>query len=401
MSRINSVNSYRLNTEVISKQNFTSNPNEKQLNSSNEQKHLLEKEKENTGFTFKKLTNILGVAAWIAIVTYSLKDLKLLQRKSPESIERGMKNSSKLLKNYKENLSGGDADIDKVLEGKSLKGLRKALYRIGDAFQSARMKTGDELFNNLLYALGTLVVMPLVVMFSPFGKKDSSKEDKAFAVLRQPLSVAATLGLQFTFDKMIDKYIPKVFEGNELEDSSILDPQRKTINLTDKKGKVIESNYNAIKYNSGVAKDGFKKLAQESGILNEEELIAMFENKSFESDKSETYIGKFIGILKKKFGINIEKLDDLSKNEAFLKLKGKDAQSAVKLEQLVTHFKKFASVLDFKEMTIQRSKTKINVIAASIIGCTFLNVIYGKSMKLIKGKFFKDKNEDKDAKEVK
>ncbi len=365
-------------------------------------KTLEDNQEKDSKFGIKTLTNMLGVAAWLGIVGYSIKDLKLLQRKSPEVVAASVKSLKKQVLSYSEKAADQNANqkVQQALENTDSKGLRKKLYNIGNWFQNAKMKTGGELFNNYLYALGTLIVMPAVVMFSPIGKKDSSKEDKLFAVLRQPVSVASTLGMQFTFDKLIDKYVPEVIKQNQLEDKAILDEKGK-IKFVDENGNFIMKNYDAVKFNSDEAKEGFKTLVSTDkekgglkGILSADELKELFTNKSFESDEASTYENKLVDIINTKFAdkkLKLESLDDIAKNsESYLNFKKLHEVEALGLEQMLLKFKRFTTVLDLKTIVTQKSKTWVNVVAASIIGCTFLNVVYGKMMKALRGKIATD-----------
>lgn len=372
-----------------------------------------QEEKKKNGLTFKRLTNVLGVAAWIGVVGYSIVNLKLLKPQSMERILASAKKNQKIIKVVKEKIENTDPNaIKNEFEGKSLKKVRNYVYNMGENLQNIKTKLGDELFNNGLYAIGTLIIMPLVVLFSPFGKKNSSKEDKTFAVLRQPLSVAATFGMQLTFDKLIDKYVPEVMKQNKLEDKSILN-ENGEIKLKDEHGKFSFENFEKIKYNTDSAKDGFKELFKVKieegglkGILDESEIEKIFKDKSFEKDAASTRQGKLKEILNKKYeGLKLKSLDDLhGESESVKKFKAENPQIAENLEKLLTRFKKLTTTLDNNTMAIQKSKTMVNVIAASIIGCTFLNVIYGKSMKAYKSHKNEKQNQpnnQNDAKEVK
>ena len=342
-----------------------------------------EENKNNFGRIFKNGTNIAGVAAWLFVVGYSLKKLKLLQPKSPERIADKAKKLKKQTLNCLEKASDPEhkIHIKNALDGTSQRGLRNAIYKTGEAFQAAIMRMGEELFNNVTYAFGTLVVMPTVILCSPFGKKESSKEDKFFTVLRQPISVAATLGMQFTFDKLIGKYAPEVLKSNHFEDKSILDKNGK-IRIFDEKGQVIRENLDKIIYNTDSAKEGFKKLAKEN--LTDEEIVDLFTLRSFESEGTDTYSNKLKDILNKKykqFGLHLE---DLKDKAAIDKLRTTHAEKAADVEKLLATFKKFTRVLDKNTITITKFKILTNVIFASAIGCTFLNVVYGKFMMVVK-----------------
>lgn len=397
---------------------------------------LQTKEEKKETHYIKTATNVLGVALWIGVVGYSVRDLKMLRPNHPESVLRKIKNTRKQWESYQEKLADKNNDsIDKLLEKGSFKGIRKFFYKLGEGFQDAKMKLGGELFNNLLYAIGTLVVMPIVVLFSPFGKKNSSKEDKTFAILRQPLSVAATLGMQYTFDKMIDKYVPEIIKQNHLESKSILKDGK--IILKDEKGHFLHKNYEKIKYNSDEAKEGFKlwnnsevvcktantaannvtdtkkqgifnkiwnvfkdkyklenvqvpvvaeKLVKQ-GILSDDEIKELFTLASFEEESATVYKEKLKNILNNKYekqGLHLNYLVDFYRDddiEGIARFKEENPQVANDIKKLLNKFKKFTEVLDNNKMAGQKYKTWVNVLAASAIGCTFLNVIYGKSMK--------------------
>jgi|GEM_PF-6789371 len=93
------------------------------------------------------------------------------------------------------------------------------ICKIGILFD--KLAERKELTNNLIYGLGTILIEPLVILFSPFGKKKSTKEDKIFAVWRQPISFLTTFGLQFSIDKFFHGLIPKLsrqgFLGEEFK----------------------------------------------------------------------------------------------------------------------------------------------------------------------------------------
>ena len=369
-----------------------------------------QEETERNGLTFKKFTNILGVAAWLGVVGYSLFKLKLLNRKSPDVILDLAKNHAKQAQSDAENAAAKistakSEKIEEVLANNPKARIIKTFKGMGDWFQGQKMRLGTELFNNITYSFGTLFVMPAVVLWSPFGKKNSSKEDKTFAVLRQPLSVAATLGMQYTFDKLIGKYVPEVIKQNMLEDSSIF-----------KDGKFVpsEANYEKIRYNSAIAKDGFKILAKD--FLTESEMNDLLTAKSFEDEKATgTFEEKLKEILNTKYGegkgnLKLQKLEDIYKNDiyksegSFSKFKAVNPADAENIEKLLIKFKKYMEVLSRQEMSTTKSKVWVNILAAAAIGCTFLNVIYGKSMKAYKSnknnKIDLPGNQDK-AKEVK
>lgn len=82
-------------------------------------------------------------------------------------------------------------------------------YKLFDFFGKLK-RNSEELTNNIVYGFGTLVVMPLVILFSPFGKKKATKEDRVFTVLRQPISFATLFTMQLTFDKIFKTLVPNL-----------------------------------------------------------------------------------------------------------------------------------------------------------------------------------------------
>ena len=408
MSKIQSIQpNYQSNLQRISpKQNkqivFGQEPTQKQEK---------EPEEKKGGISVKTATNVLGVLAWLGVVGYSIAKLKLYNPKSPEMVAEAAKKLDKKVLSLIENAeSNGVDNVNDAFKNSKFKGVRKAFSSMGDWFQNAKMRVGSELFNNLLYAFGTLVVMPLVVIYSPFGKKNSTKEDKQFAVLRQPLSVAATLSMQFTFDKLIDKFVPEVMKQNKFEDKLILGSDGK-IQYKDANGKFMHENFNGVKYNFDSIKEGFKellKVKQEDGglkgLLTEDEVKELFEKRSFDEESSSVLKDKLKEIFNERHKeLDLESLDDAIENKLnFQKFKNKNHKAAEAIEKVLEKFKQVINVLDNNKIAVQKYKTGVNVIAASIIGCTFLNVIYGKTMKSMK----KHKDEtlatqSQNAKEVK
>lgn len=82
-------------------------------------------------------------------------------------------------------------------------------YKLFDYFGNLK-RNSEELTNNIVYGFGTLVVMPLVILFSPFGRKKATKEDRVFTVLRQPISFATLFTMQLTFDKIFRSLVPSL-----------------------------------------------------------------------------------------------------------------------------------------------------------------------------------------------
>lgn len=364
-----------------------------QINFGNEAASPSKKEGEN--HYVKTATNALGVAAWFGVVGYSIFKLKMLNGGAPETQLTRMKKIKKSTQSMLETLSTRNAkSVEEELKNAPHKSLIIAAKKAGDFFQGMKMKFGNELFNNVTYALGTLFVMPAVVLWSPFGKKKSSKEDKTFAVLRQPLSVAATLTMQASFDKLLDKYVPEVLKQNILENKLLL-KDGKIIFRDPNNNRFMHENFDAIKYNPDAAKEGFKELAKTveqkdgglKGILSEQEVNDLFNLKSYEDDSGAVLQGKLKEILNTKYGdtgLKLGSLDDVyTKSLSFTKFKIDNPKIGAEIENLLKRFKKVTTVLDNYTMAKQKSIVWVNILAAAAIGCTFLNVIYGKSMKTL------------------
>lgn len=335
------------------------------------------------GLSFKKITNILGVAAWIGMAAYSTKKLDLLNPKSYSKLASKADKASTKTLSMVEKCDTTAKDIINALSTSSKKGARNMAYKIGDGFNGIKSSIGSELFNNLLYAFGTLVVMPLVVLFSPIGKKNSSKDDKISAVVRQPISVAAILGMQFTFDKLISKYVPEAMKQNLTENKNILDDKGK-IKLFDKKGKFSRENFDQIKYNKDAAVDGYKKMFDVSthkgglkGTLNKSEVAQLFAARTYDSGTSTDIYDKLKDVLNAKYGKN-KKIDNIFD---MAQIKKSHPFTAGKIEKLVEATKKLGKVIDNNKMAVQKTKIMVNVLFASAIACTFLNVVYGKFIK--------------------
>lgn len=367
-------------------------------------------------FTFKTATNVIGVIAWLGIVGFGAKKLKIFRPNSPERINEKAESLGKKIKSNIEICEDGNPTehINEALKNSFNKGAVNVLYKLGSKIKNTELKQGKELFNNLIYMFGTVVVLPLSVLFSPIGKKQSSKEDKICTVLRQPISAASALGLQFTFDKLLKKYVPEVMKKNMLEDTSILTKDKdgkNTIKLLDEKGNFINENFEKIKYNAAEAKDGFKKLFEidqnKNGLKNlltKEEVNAIFTNRTYEDDASKTYKKRITKLLNDKYkasGLDLSTIDDVNFDDSLLNSKKlaperkakilsykefakKHVKEALDIQKLASKFSKTMSVIDSNYLVNQKGVIWINVVGATVIGCTFLNVIYGKMIKGMK-----------------
>lgn len=105
-----------------------------------------------------------------------------------------------------------------IITGKQKEG--SILYKLFDQFGKFK-ENSEELTNNLTYGFGTLVVMPLVILFSPIGKKDATPEDRVFTVLRQPISFATVFAMQLSFDKIFKSLLKNINKYDLLKGTKV------------------------------------------------------------------------------------------------------------------------------------------------------------------------------------
>lgn len=346
----------------------------------NGKKDSSENEEQKSGFSVKKATNMAAILMWLAIVGAGIYRTGLFQKGNPENIAKKAKN----IKDQFEDLGKGIGQNEKeVLKDQNF--ATKFVYKMGRWANNMEKKFGSELYNNLTYAFGTLVVMPLVIWTSPFGKKESSTSDKFYATIRQPFSVFSTLMLQLTFDKMFDTYLPKIIESNKLENETVKKSMK-----TNAEGKLeigLEA-FDHIKYNSGETKRLFKLLPDLEvekgglkGIITKEEAEELLTVDKFADEKE---VSSYLDSFKNKTGKETSIGKRLSEKQ---------------MEVLSKKFKTVTDSISFNKLAKQKPKVVNNVITSAIIGCTFLNVIYGKTLKA----FEKNKGQKKQvqAEEVK
>ena len=363
-------------------------------------------EKRGKKLSVKKATNILGVAAWLALVAYGAKTTKIFRKNSPEMLEKNIKEAQAAIKAAKENIAHAREGLD---EKEGLSWLGKKFYSLGNWVQNATNKFGKELFNNFIYAFGTLVVMPTVVLLSPTKKEDSKKGDKFFTILRQPFSVAATLIMQYTFDKVLNKKLPDVIKHNMLENKEFLMENGHFVGPDNKISSKIDLKdiLDKIKYNTADGEEALKLLTDLEpsegglkGIFTANELKEIFDEsklKSYEKKDFAYLQNKLFEKFSEKTGINRDQLPLTYKKGRLTKERAVfDVLTDSKLLQdagvnlpenakaAAEQIKKFLNIHNRKEIITQRTKVGVNVVFAAPIACTFLNVIYGKGMKLIR-----------------
>lgn len=316
MSKIESVKIYQkapmlsqvqsMNTPFAQEQNFG-------VNKENDEKKK--------GISGKELTNILGVAVGVAAIGgYMLSQARRPQtQKMHDALSGWEKKIANLIESIKEKA--------RVKEP----GEEKLGYRLGNLFGDWK-ESGEELFNNLVYGFGTVVIMPLVILFSPFGKKKSSTEDKVFTILRQPLSFVTMFSMQLTVDKFLKGLVPKFVAKNAFE----IDGKQ-----TDIKD---------IKFNDGLLKSHFISEMEKLNIPKNEitDLFKLGDQKLIEEQ---------MGKLLKEIGQDIQLPTMAKKLDNYFKASGRS--------KLLTQFLVVVT----------------NVLFSAPIGCTMLNVFYGKMMK--------------------
>ena len=323
----------------------------------NGEKDVTSNDEKKSGFSVKKATNVAAVLMWLTIVAAGIYRTGLGQKNHPENISQKARKIGKQFEDLKKGLGQNEKEVLK-----DQKFATKFVYKMGRWANNMEKKFGSELYNNLTYAFGTLVVMPLVIWTSPFGKKESSRSDKFYATIRQPFSVVSTLMLQLTFDKMFDTYLPKIIENNKLENEAV----KKSI----KDGKVGIEVFDQIKYNSKEAKRLFELLPELDadkgglkGIITKEEAADLLKIDEFADEKD---VNAYIESFEKKIGKDSEIGKKLSND---------------KLEVVKKKFKVVTDSISYDKLARQKPKVINNVIASAIIGCTFLNVVYGKTLK--------------------
>ena len=313
-----------------------------------DKKNSLEPEEKKSGFSFKKATNLASVILGAGIIGGSA----IYMKRRPQWMkiqQKGMENLERKIKFQKTRLN----DLIEMAQGKQERG--GWLYRVGNKVNSFKEKIGDELTNNLLYGFGTVCIMPLVIMFSPFGKKDSTKEDKLFAVLRQPLSFATMFSIQLTVDKLFSRWNKNIVSQNLLENENVRKALNNSKNKLDDNVKPL---LDQIQYNEKPLWENFENLFTEKlgDFVNKEEIT------------------KQLDVIKKIKSADV-KHDTLMD---FLKDKKVDKQIQKVLEKALTQH---SNVAGKGKCVTEAIKIASNVIISQIIGCTLLNVIYGKTMK--------------------
>ena len=292
-------------------------------------------------FGVKKLTNILGTVAGVAIIGISAYSLAT----RPKWLK--LKGKQKALETKIASEATRYRDAIEINNGSQKRG--SWLYRLGHKTNAIVDQVGEELSNNLLYGIGTVGVMPLVINFSPFGKKNSSKEDKKYATLRQPLSFATMFSIQLTNDKVFKRWTNAIMDQNLLETKDVQNAIKENN---------IDGVLDDIKYADGTLKKHFEKIADnllgDANKLNADEKSVLYKMKNAQMQH--------------------EQLEEFLKDS-------KRNVSKENIENILKHFDRYAKAAGNKRLVGESLKILSNVIVSQFIGCTLLNVIYGKVMK--------------------
>jgi hypothetical protein len=297
--------------------------------------------KKSNPWSLKNITNVLGVVLGLGIIGGTI----LKSYKTPEAIKQLKKTAEieRRLNSLINKVEDGIPQTNKIENGTNItEKIHNLFCNLGVKANQLTEKHGDELVNNIIYGVGTVIVMPLVILFSPFGKKDSSKEDKMFAILRQPLSFLTMFSIQLAIDKMVKTLKPKVIEKNLLE--------TKEIKVKDG----LLEDYKNIEFNEKALKTHFEKFFEHTLTKKEIETIFLF------NDPKEM----------------ATQLKELLKNK---KLSEKTLKNINETgSDILKHYLQAKS--GSKALNTGLTVAS-NIIISQVIGCTLLNVIYGKSMK--------------------
>ena len=321
--------------------------------------------------SMKKFADITATTLWLTAVGFAAYKTGILRKHSPEYIYNQAKRIEKQYSKL-ENIQKikDETNIDKLLEnqGKIQRFFTKILYNLGQSFQNSKAKMGDELYNNLINSVGKLFIMPLVILTSVVGKNESSKEEKFSVIIREPLSVLATFTLQGAFDKLFNVYMPKILSKNIFETKEIR-------NQVKEHGKILADQFENIKYNPKEAKRLFLELTNISqekgglnGILSKDNARKLITIDAFEPETYESYVRNFEKQLEQ--GI-VE-----SKYISYVRDK----------------FKVIADSIGNYELAKIKPKIAMNIVTVVILSRIFLNVIHGKTVKLL------NLNENKEVK---
>jgi len=355
-----------------------------------------EEEKKKTGLTFKRFTNILAVVLAIGAIGGAL----FSKWNRPSDIKQAEKLGKILNKDTSKLSDAQNTLIDLANENENIH--KNLPFRMGIWFDKLQSRS-KELFNNVIYGLGTVFVMPLVILFSPFGKKDSTKDDKIFAILRQPLSFITLFSMQLTVDKYLGKLTPRLIKENYFEKPEV---KAKLKEIAENNGELPDELLSSIKYNEAPLNKDLEK--QIGDIIKYEDLehdINRYKNSSdpshvrtlkeleaIKKSNAKDIAGYFTTLREEIFQdkkFNIGKPEYLAKAKESLKKILYTQKSKIQFDHLSPEalnklIRRIHSIhIASKKADALKNAVNIatNVVVSSFIGCTTLNVIYGKFMK--------------------
>lgn len=316
MSRIQSLGVYQDNSQVYQKKR-------KDIGFGESEKNSQPNEEKKSGVSAKKITNVAGMVLGIGAISAIVLSKKLRPKdvKLAEKQQKTLKKAQDAISNLKDKVT-----IDKSKMNKN--------FKIGLWFDKVSSQN-QELYNNILYGVGTVVVMPLVILFAPFGKKKSSPEDRLAAVMRQPMSFVTMFSMQLTVDELFKNIVPKFISKNSFEKD-----------IKDASGKPI---YENIKFNADEYKPHLTEQLEKVAGLSKDKISNFFKMKDMEG---------------------LEK--ELNKC------------SQEKINAVLPKLKRYNEITSRGKLLTQSIIIGSNVLFSTPVGCTMLNVFYGKSMKAMK-----------------
>ena len=315
-------------------------------------------------WTIRKTVDAVTVVSYIALLGSALY---MKSRKSPfvklvekrHAIEQAANTLTNELK-----------EVANVTTGKQKEG--NFLYKLFDKFGKYK-ENSEELTNNCVYGFGTLVVMPLVILFSPIGKKDATPEDRTFTVLRQPISFATVFAAQLSFDKIFKSLMKDLNKYDLLKGMKGADGKELQFKKSDTLNNLGE------KINEYMKSKGLNHFSLNTDCFNDEDLhkeklkyeeqIKKNGNK-FKAEEIKTLVSDIIGDeYKVSNKVPLDKINRLLKQYT---------QNPSVLTEAIEH--------TFNACLRTRANKEVSVILANslfsqALGIMMLNVVYGKMMK--------------------
>lgn len=323
------------------------------------------KDKSENKWTIRKGVDVSTVAAYTAVLGSAIYMIK------SKSVPVKLVEARKVLEQKAVAVTNELKEAANITIGKQKSG--SILYKIFDKFGKFK-ENSEELTNNLVYGFGTLVVMPLVILFSPIGKKDATPEDRTFTVLRQPISFATVFAMQLSFDKIfksllkdINKY--DLFKGIKGADGKELQ-FKKADTLKNLKEKIEEyrttNNIDYFEINTDCFND--KDLHAEA-IKYQEHIQKHGGNKFTTADVKALIINTIGDEYKVSNRVPLDKINRL--------LKKYTANPSILTEAIDHTFNACLRTRALKEGSVILA----NSLFSQALGIMMLNVIYGKMMK--------------------